>query len=95
VLLFGVASLVAGETTGVPMSSGYGGYQTATPAFYYTTTYATTGYYTTKAPEHCNTTCDVPYYYTEASKYNSAPRDTTKGAEYYTTIYAAILHRGS
>jgi hypothetical protein len=49
-----VVSLMAGSTTGVPMSPGYGGYQTATPAPYYTTTYVTTSYcteVTTKAPE--------------------------------------------
>jgi hypothetical protein len=49
VLLLVVLSLMAGLTTGVPMSTGYGGYQTATPASYYTTTYAATGYYTPKA----------------------------------------------
>jgi hypothetical protein len=44
VLLLGVESLMVGSTTGVPMSRGYGGYQTATPASYHTTTsYATTG----------------------------------------------------
>ncbi len=46
---------VAGSTTGVPMSPGYGGCQTATPPPYYaTTTYATTIYYT-KAPEYFTT----------------------------------------
>ncbi|EFX63832.1 hypothetical protein DAPPUDRAFT_267619 [Daphnia pulex] len=47
VLLLGFESLMAGSTTGVPMSPGYGGYQTATPASNYTTTstYATTSYY--------------------------------------------------
>jgi hypothetical protein len=35
VLLLGVESLMVGSTTGVPMSPGYGGYQTATPASYH------------------------------------------------------------
>jgi hypothetical protein len=59
VLLLCVESLMAGSTTGVPMSSWYGGYQTTTPPPYYPkATYATTSYctevfkyYTTKAPE--------------------------------------------
>ncbi len=37
VLLFVVVSLMVGSTTVVPMSRGYGGYQTATPASYQTT----------------------------------------------------------
>ncbi|XP_046450629.1 mucin-12-like [Daphnia pulex] len=47
-LLLGVESLMAGLTTGVSMSPGYGGYQTTTPASdcTTTTTYATTSYYT-------------------------------------------------
>ncbi|EFX86157.1 hypothetical protein DAPPUDRAFT_97988 [Daphnia pulex] len=46
-MLLGVVSLTTGSTTGVPMSPGYGGCQTATPPPYYTTTtYATTGSYT-------------------------------------------------
>ena len=64
VLLLGVVSLMAGSTTGVPMSPGYGGYQTATPPPYYPkATYAPTSYctkvykyYATKAPELCTTT---------------------------------------
>jgi hypothetical protein len=58
-MLLGVVSLIGGSTTGVLMSPGYGGYQTATPPPYYPkTTYATTSYctevynyYTTKASE--------------------------------------------
>jgi hypothetical protein len=43
-LLLVVVSLMVGTTTGVPMSRGYGGYQTATlPCYYTITTYATTG----------------------------------------------------
>jgi hypothetical protein len=57
VLLLGVVSLMAGSATGVPMSPGYGGYQTATPPPYYTaTTFAKTSYNTTKAPEYYTTT---------------------------------------
>ena len=41
-----VASSMAGSTTGVLMSPGYGGYQAATLPPYYTTRYATTSYYT-------------------------------------------------
>jgi hypothetical protein len=73
VLLLVVLSLMAGLTTAVPMSPGYGGYQNATPASYYTTTYAATGYYTPKALEYYTITYDVPNFYTEASKFNSAP----------------------
>jgi hypothetical protein len=49
VLLFVVVSLMVGLTTGVPMSRHdryacrHDRYQTATPASYHTTTYATTG----------------------------------------------------
>ncbi|EFX87849.1 hypothetical protein DAPPUDRAFT_311833 [Daphnia pulex] len=47
VLLSCVESLMAGSTTGVPMFSWYGGYQTATPPPYYPkATYATTSYCT-------------------------------------------------
>ncbi|XP_046449068.1 uncharacterized protein LOC124198312 [Daphnia pulex] len=53
-LLLGVESLMAGLTTGMPMSPGYGGYQTTTTASDCTTTiYSTTSYYTeaSKSPE--------------------------------------------
>jgi hypothetical protein len=44
-LLFAV-SLKAGSITGVPMSPGYGGYQSTTsPPYYTTTTFARTGYH--------------------------------------------------
>ena len=56
-------SLMVGSNTGVPMSRGYGGYPTATSPPYQTT-YATTGYYTTKAQEYYTTTYDVPNIYT-------------------------------
>ncbi len=73
VLLLVVLSLMAGLTAGVPMSPGYGGYQTATPAFYHTTTYAATEYYNPKALEYYTITYYVPNFYTEALKLNSAP----------------------
>jgi hypothetical protein len=85
VLLLVVVSLMVRSTTGVPMFRGYGWYQTATPPSNTTTTRATTGYYTTKAAEYYTITYDVPNYYTEASKYNSASSYTTKAAECYTT----------
>jgi hypothetical protein len=79
-MLLGVVSLIGGSTTGVLMSPGYGGYQTATPPPYYPkATYATTSsctevfkYYTTKAPEFYTTTYAAPRHYTEALKYYSA-----------------------
>ncbi len=85
-MLLGVVSLKAGSTTGVPMSPGYGGCQTATPRPYYTTTttYATTGSYTTKAQECYATIHDAPSSYTESPKYNSALSYITREAEYYT-----------
>ncbi|EFX89761.1 hypothetical protein DAPPUDRAFT_94706 [Daphnia pulex] len=77
---------MAGSTTGVPMSSWYGGYQIATPPPYYPkATYATTSYctevfkyYTTKAPDFNSTTYAAPSHYDDAPKYYSAP-------SYYTT----------
>ncbi|EFX67850.1 hypothetical protein DAPPUDRAFT_260982 [Daphnia pulex] len=65
---------MAGVTTGVPMSSGYGGYQTATPPSYYTTksTYATSTYYT-EPHKYYTTELSAPAYYTDALKYYSAP----------------------
>jgi hypothetical protein len=63
VLLLGVVSLMAGSTTGAPMSLWYGGYQTTTPPPYFTTTtYAKTSYCTTEAPK---------YYTTKALEYNT------------------------
>ncbi|EFX86218.1 hypothetical protein DAPPUDRAFT_236935 [Daphnia pulex] len=87
VLQLVVLSLMAGLTTGVPMSPGYGGYQIATPASYHTTTYAAIGYYTPKALEYYTITYYVPNFYTEGSKYF-----TTKATEYYTTSYAATTY---
>jgi hypothetical protein len=99
VLLLGVGSLMAGLTTGVPMSPRKGGYQTATPPSYYTTTtYAMTCYYTrvlkcyiAKAPEYYTTTYVAPSYYTKAPKdYTEASNYyTSKAPKYYTTTYAA------
>jgi hypothetical protein len=46
------------------------GYQTAIPTPYYTTTtYASDGYYTIKAPGNYTTTYDAPSYYTDALNY--------------------------
>ncbi len=95
VLLLGV-SLMAGSTTGVPMSPCYGANQTVTPPPSYTT-YATTSsctevfkYYTTKAPEFYTTTYAAPRHYTDALKYYSAPiYYTAKATEYYMTTDAA------
>ncbi|EFX86725.1 hypothetical protein DAPPUDRAFT_307911 [Daphnia pulex] len=90
VLLLCVESLMAGSTTGVSMSSWYGGYQIATPPPYYPkATYATTSYctevfkyYTTKAPDFNSTTYAAPIHYTDALKYYCAPRYyTTKATE--------------
>jgi hypothetical protein len=65
-MLLGVVLYTTGSTTGVPMSPGYDGCQTATPPPYYTTTYATTGSYTTKAQECYTTIHDAPSCYTES-----------------------------
>ncbi|XP_046441233.1 uncharacterized protein LOC124192109 [Daphnia pulex] len=98
VLLLCVVLMMAGSTTGVPMSPCDGEYQTATPPPYYTTTiYATTSpctevfkYYTTKAPEFCTTTYATLSHYNDALKYYSAPSYyTTKATEYYMTTHAA------
>jgi hypothetical protein len=75
-MLLGVVSLMAESITGVPMSPGYGGYQTATPPPYYPkATYATTSYcpevykyYTTKAPEFYTTIYAAPSHYTDVLK---------------------------
>jgi hypothetical protein len=102
-MLLGVVSLKAGSTTGVPMSPLYGGCQTATLTPYYTTTFATTGSYTTKAQECYTTIHDAPSCYTEsriitqprvtspeAEYYTEAPKYyITKAPEYYTSMYAA------
>jgi hypothetical protein len=99
-------SLMVGSTTGVPMSRGYGGYPTATSPPYQTT-YATTGYYTTKAQEYYTTTYDVPNIYTvglihSALSYSTgAPpreRSTTPPRERSTTPPSLLPHfldRGS
>ncbi len=69
VLLSDFVSLMAGLTTSLPMSFGHG-YQTAMPTPYYTTTtYASAGYYTIKAPGNYTTTYDVQSYYTDALNY--------------------------
>jgi hypothetical protein len=59
---------MAGSTTGVPMSLGYSGYQTAMPLPYYTTTLTTVfytealKYYTTKPSEYDTITYASPSY---------------------------------
>jgi hypothetical protein len=102
-MLLGVVSLMAGSTTGVPMSPGYGGYQTATPPPYYPkATYATTSYcteiskyYTTKTPEFYTTTYAAPSHSTDALKYYSAPSYyTTKATEHDYACCPILLHRG-
>ena len=58
-LLLGVESLMVGSTTGVPMSPGYGGYESTTLLYYSTSTNAASAYYT-RSPK---------YYTTQASEY--------------------------
>ncbi|EFX62410.1 hypothetical protein DAPPUDRAFT_336986 [Daphnia pulex] len=100
-LLSSVESLMAGSTTGVPMSSWYGGYQTATPPPYYPkATYATTSsctevfkYYTTKAPDLNSTTYAAPSHYTDALNcYTKAPADcyTEAAKNFSAPIYTTI-----
>ncbi len=106
-MLLGGVCCMAGSTTDVPMSPGYGGCQTATPLPYYTTTtYATTGSYTTKAQECYTTIHDAPSCYTEsrsitqpwvispeAEYYTESPKYyITKVPEYYTSVYAVPAH---
>jgi hypothetical protein len=103
-MLFGVVSLMAGSTTGVLMSPGYGGSdQTATPPPYYpratnvTTSYCTeiSKYYTTKASEFYTTTYAAPRHFTDALKYYSAPSYyTTKATEHDYACCPILLHRG-
>jgi hypothetical protein len=90
--------LMDGSNTGVVMSPGYGGNQTATPPPYFSkATYATTSYctevykyYTTKAPEFYTTTYAAPSHYTDVLKYYSTPSYyTTKVTECYMTTHAA------
>ncbi len=89
-----------GRTTDVTVSPGYSGGQTTTPPAYNTTTYATTGSYTTKAQECYNSWCPellnnesgnitLPWVTWEPAYYTEAPKYcTTKAPEYYTTTYA-------
>jgi hypothetical protein len=89
-------SFIAESTTVVPMSHGYGGYQTATSQPNYTRTQqhtqqpvtiprptCSTWFYTTKAQEYYTTTYAAPAYYTEAPKHYS-----TWEFQYYATTYA-------
>jgi hypothetical protein len=95
VLLLGAVWL-GRPLTGVPMSPGYGGYQTATPPNYTTTTLTTSyyteapKYYTTKPPEYDTITYASPSYNTDAPNYYSASSYTTKAAE--RTTYAALFY---
>ncbi len=99
---FGFVSLMAGSTTGVPMSPGYGGYQTAThPPYYPKATYATTNYctkvykyYTTKAPEFYTITYAAPSHYADVLKYYSAPSYYTKATEQDYACCPILLHQG-
>ncbi|EFX88260.1 LOW QUALITY PROTEIN: hypothetical protein DAPPUDRAFT_234827 [Daphnia pulex] len=71
-VIMGAESLMAGFTTGVPKSPGYGGYQTTTPASdCTTTTYATTSYYTEASKYYTTNYYSAPSYttLTEAVKY--------------------------
>ncbi|EFX83461.1 hypothetical protein DAPPUDRAFT_100643 [Daphnia pulex] len=95
---------MAVSTTGVSMSSWYGGNQTTSPPPYYPkATYATTSYctdvfkyYTTKAPEFYTTTDAAPSHYTDALKYYSAPSYyTRKATEQDCACFPILLHRGS
>ncbi|EFX80811.1 hypothetical protein DAPPUDRAFT_243221 [Daphnia pulex] len=78
VLLLGVVSLMAGSTTGVPMSSGYGDYQTSTSAApaYYTEALKC---YSIKAPVYYSTAHVALSYYAECPKY-FFPSYTTEGS---------------
>jgi hypothetical protein len=57
-------SFISVSTTVVPVSHGYGGYQTATSPPNYTTTYATASYYTEAHKYYSD-----PSYYTESPAY--------------------------
>ncbi len=89
---------MAGSTTGVPMSSWYGWYQTATPPPYYSkATYATTSYctevfkyYTTKASDFNSTTyAALSFRFLEAALSCYVEQKYYTDAQiYYTTAYA-------
>ncbi|XP_046445099.1 uncharacterized protein LOC124194776 [Daphnia pulex] len=97
VLLLGVISLMAGSTTGVPMSPGYSEYQTATPLIHSEVNIRNICYYT-EAPKY-TTELSAPAYFTDPFKYDSAPSYYqteapvyyTKVTEYYTTTILTIL----
>jgi hypothetical protein len=90
-------SLKAGSITGVPMSPGYGGYQSITPTPYYTTsTFAKNGYYTeahyyytTKAPEYYTEADAAPSYIIKRTTPRLQSTKTTKSPEYYTYVAPA------
>jgi hypothetical protein len=98
---------MAGSTTGVPMSPGQGGYQTATPPPYYTTTYATTSYYTEvaqlglqfKPPRIQIITPQLvllpELHYQSAEYYTEAPEYYTTEAPTETTTKAVEYYTGA
>ncbi|EFX80804.1 hypothetical protein DAPPUDRAFT_318265 [Daphnia pulex] len=83
VLLLGVESFMAGLTTGVPMSPGYGGYQTTTPASDCTTTTSTTTSYYTEVSKYYSALS----YCTEALAYH-----TTNGRKSHRTAKVLLCH---
>ncbi|EFX89367.1 hypothetical protein DAPPUDRAFT_233205 [Daphnia pulex] len=105
VLLLCVESLMAGSTTGVPMSSWYGGYQTATPPPYYRKRkkqltqrptdalkyYSAPSYYTTEATEDDYACCPILRgSYTQAPNcYTEVPADCCTEAAKY---YSAPIY---
>jgi hypothetical protein len=92
VLLLGVVSLMAGSTTGVPMSPGYGGYQATAAQEYYTTSspyYTITSIYVTPAartPRPSSTTS--PRMQSITRKLTMLPATTLKPRSNYTTTCA-------
>ncbi len=98
VLLLRIVSLMAGLTNGLPMSPGYGGYQTTTLPSYYTNNIRNNRLLHHQGSRVYTRTCDAPSYYTDAPNYitkepeyyTEAPKYyTIKAPEYYTTTYAA------
>ncbi|EFX80709.1 hypothetical protein DAPPUDRAFT_243427 [Daphnia pulex] len=93
------------SNTGVPMSPGYGGYQTATlPSSYETTSNATTIYYTeapnyyTEKSECYTATYAAQVYYIDGNKYyTEAPKYFTKAIEHpnlpYYTVTTEVLYQ--
>ncbi|EFX71446.1 hypothetical protein DAPPUDRAFT_255627 [Daphnia pulex] len=93
VLLLGVGSLMAGATTGVPMSPAHDPkyYNTKSPDNASALLHNEVNIHT-EAPKNYTTELSAPAYYTDALKYYSssyykteAPVYYTKATEYYTT----------